>query len=360
MPEGAMVAGAAPVMRRKTSYAALAVSTALLASCSGSDDVELGTDWKGSQTYVTAIVSGHTVVVGINPVAHHAQALAVVPQKDGDDDVLAPQLGQSADGTWWLSTPRDGDRPDRLFTLNTARQTLDEKDDTERLRELVPGKSLVAAVHGSPGHDQGAATADGKTTSVLVRDAKTWKKVRDVRVPGSVTLAASDPSSDTVCLATGQGSGMKVSVLDLATGRTRQAGQAGGVQVQQLACPAGTPVLAGTPTRNNRGTTVKVTLKNADGATVVSAVGGRVDAVQASKNTVVVAVNIGEDSDLIELDRGSGRELRRVTVKGMDSSSLLRHTRDGWVMISDDTATVVDLDKRTSQTFDLPGTLTSF
>jgi len=351
-------------MRRKTSYAALAVSAALLASCSPSDDVELGTDWKGSQTFVTASVSGHTVVVGINPEAHHAQALAVVPRKDGDDDVQAPQLVQLADGTWWLSTPRNGERPDRLFTLNTARHALDEKDDTERterLRELVPGKSLVAAVHDSSGRSvQGAATADSETTSVLVRDAKTRKKVRDVQVPGSVTLAASDPSSDMVCLATGQGSGMKVSVLDLTTGRTRQVGEAGGVQVQQLACPAGTPVLAGTPTRISQGTTVKVTLKNADEATVVSAAGGRVDAVQASKNTVVVAVNIGEDSDLIELDRRSGRELRRVTVKGMDSSSLLRHTRDGWVMVSDNTATVVDLGKGTSRTFNLPGTLTSF
>ncbi|MCD9880180.1 hypothetical protein [Streptomyces guryensis] len=132
------------------------------------------------------------------------------------------------------------------------------------------------------------------------------------------------------------------------------------MQVQQLACPAGTPVLAGTPTRNSQETTVKVTLKNADEATVVSAVGGRVDALQASKNTVVIAVNFGEDSDLIELDRRSGRELRRVTVKGMDSSSLLRHTRDGWVMVSDNTAAVVDLNKGTSRTFDLPGTLTSF
>ncbi|WRZ91612.1 hypothetical protein OHB54_22565 [Streptomyces sp. NBC_01007] len=347
-------------MRHKTSYAALVVSAALLASCSGSDDVELGTDWKGSQTFVTASVSGHTVVVGINPEAHHAQALAVVPQQDGDDDVLAPQLVRLADGTWWLSTPREGERPDRLFTLDTARHALDEKDGTERLRELVPSKSLIAAVHDSSGGDQGAATADSETTSVVVRDAKTWKKVRDVRIPGSVTLAASDPSSDTVCLATGQGSDMKAGVLDLTTGRTRQVGEAGGVQVQQLACPAGTPVLAGTPTRSSLGTTEEVTLKNAYEATVVSAVGGRVDAVQASKNTVVVAVNFGKDSDLIELDRGSGRELRRVTVKGMDSSSLLRHTRDGWVMVSDNTAAVVDLDKGTSETFDLPGTLTSF
>lgn len=352
-----------PVKRRKTSYAALAVSTALLASCSGcsgSDEVTLGTDWKGSQTFVTASVSGHTVVVGIDPAAHHAQALAVVPKKDGDDDVLAPQLVQLADGTWWLSTPRKGERPDRFFTLDTARHALDEKDDTERLRELVPGRSLVAAVHDSSGSGRRAAAADSGTTGVLVRDAKTWKKVRDVRVPGPVTLAASDPSSDTVCLTAGQGSDMKASVLDLTNGRTRQIGKADGVQVQQLACPAGTPVLAGTPTRNSPGTTVKVTLRNTDGATVVSAAGGRVDAVQASKTTVVVAVNIGEDSDLIELDRGNGRELRRVTVEGMDSSSLLRHTRDGWVMVSDNTAAVVDLDKGTSRTFDLPGTLTSF
>jgi hypothetical protein len=351
------------VTRRKTSYAALAVSAALLASCSGcsgADEVELGTDWKGSQTFVTANVSGHTVVVGINPEAHHAQALAVVPRQDGDDDVLAPQLVRLADGTWWLSTPRKGERPDRLFTLNTARHGLDEKDGTERLRELVPGRSLVAAVPDSSGSDQRAATAGSEATGVLVRDAKTWKKVRDVRVPGPVTLAASDPSSDTVCLATGQGSGMKASVLDLTTGRTRQVGQAGGVQVQQLACPAGTPVLVGTPTRNNLRTTVKLTLRNVGGATVVSAVGGRVDAVQASKNIVVVALNIGEDSDLIELDRSSGRELRRVTVKGMDSSSLLRDTQDGWVMVSDNTAAVVDLDKGTSRTFGLPGTLTSF
>ncbi|MEV6836726.1 hypothetical protein AB0N17_19830 [Streptomyces sp. NPDC051133] len=347
-------------MRRKTSYAALAVSAALLTSCSGPSGVELGTDWKGSQTFVTASVSGHTVVVGINPEAHHAQALAVVPQKDGDDDALAPQLVQLADGTWLLSTHREEGRPDRLFTLNTARHALDEKNATERLSELVPGKSLVATLHDSSGSDKDAATAGSKTTGVLVRDAKTWKKVRDVQVPGPVTLAASDPSSDSVCLATGQGSDVKASVLDLTTGRTRQAGEAGGVQVQQLACPGGTPVLAGTPTRNRQEATVKLTLKNAGGTTVVSAVGGRVDALQASKNTVVIAVNFGEDSDLIDLDRRSGRELRRVTVKGMDSSSLLRHTRDGWVMVSDDTAAVVDLNKGTSRTFSLPGTLTSF
>ncbi|MEV6480392.1 hypothetical protein [Streptomyces sp. NPDC051576] len=342
-----------PVMRRKMPYAALAVSAALFASCSGcsgTDDVKLGTDWKGSQTFVTASVSGQTVLVGIDPEAHHAQALAVVPRKVGDDDVRAPQLVRSADGTWWLSTPRKGERPDRLFTLDTGRHALAERTDdtTERQRELVPGKSLVAAVRGSSG-----------STSVLVRDARTWKKVRDVRVPGSVTLAASDPSSDTVCLATGQGSDTKVRVLDLTTGRTRQAGGSGGVQVQQLACQAGTPVLVGTPAGNSRGSTMKVTLGQANETTVVSVDGGRVDAVQASKSTVVVAVNRGQDSDLVELDRTSGRELRHVAVKGMDNSYLLRHTRDGWVMVSDNTAAVVDLDKGTSQTFDLPGTLTS-
>lgn len=349
--------------RHKTSYAALAVSAALLTSCcgcSGADDVELGTDWKGSQTFVTASVSGYTVVVGINPGAHHAQALAVVPKKVGDDDVLAPQLVRLADGTWWLSTPRKGERPDRSFTLDTARHALAEKDDTERLRQLVPGRSLVAAVHDSSGGGRDAAAADGGTTGVQIRDAKTWKKVRDVRVPGPVTLAASDPSSDTVCLATGQGSDVKASVLDLTTGRTRQVGEAAGVRVQQLACPAGTPVLAGTPARIGRGTALKVTLRNADGAAVLSADGGRVDAVQASKDTVVVAVSTGQDSDLVELDRRTGRELRRATVEGMDSSSLLRNTRDGWVMVSDNTAAVVDLDKGTSRTFDLPGTLTSF
>ncbi|OIJ85491.1 hypothetical protein, partial [Streptomyces colonosanans] len=312
-----------PVMRRRTSYVALALSAALVASCSSSDDVKLGTDWKGSQTFVTASVSGKTVVVGINPEAHHAQALAVVPKKDGDDDVLAPQLVRFADGRWWLSTPRKGESPDRLFMLNTAQHTLDDKGDTDRLRELVPGKSLVAAVYGASGSDQDAATTGRQSTSVLVRDAKTWKKVREVRVPQAVTLTASDPSSDTVCLATGQGSGTKVSVLDLTTGRTRPVGGTGGVQVQQMACPAGTPVLAGAPAGGSQGSTVKVTLKHADKATVVSAVGGRVDAVDATQDTVVVAVNRGQDSDLIELDRASGRELRRVAVKGMDNSFLL-------------------------------------
>ncbi|MFF8591157.1 hypothetical protein ACF061_06880 [Streptomyces sp. NPDC015220] len=349
-----------PLVRRRMSYTALAVSAAVLASCSASGDVELGTDWEGSQTFVTASVSGRTVVVGINPSARHAQALAVVPEKDGDDDVRAPQLVRSADGTWWLSTPRKGERPDRLFTLDTARHVLDEKGDTGRLRELVPGKSLVAAVHGSPEGGRSAAEAGRESTGVLVRDARTWKGVRSTRVPGPVTLTASDPSSDTVCLATGQGADTEVSVLDLTTGRTGRAVRSAGLQVQQLACPAGTPVLAGSPAGNGPGATVEVTLRRADGATVVSVDGGRVDALQASGGTVAVAVNRGQDSDLVELDRASGRELGRVTVTGMDNSYLLRHTRDGWVMVSDSTATVVDLSGGTFWTFGLPGTLTSF
>ncbi|NED31364.1 hypothetical protein [Streptomyces sp. SID8499] len=343
---------------RKTSYAALVASIALLASCSAAQDIEVGSDWKGSETFVTARVSGRTVVVGIDPAARHAQTLAVVPRADGDDDVAAPQLVRSGDGTWWLSLPGEGGHGDRLFRLDPARHALEERGSIGQQTELVPGRRLLATVPAADGPG-GPGAAGRRTAEVLVRDAKTWKRVRGARVPGPVTLTAPDPSGDSVCLAAGEDDGMEVSVLDLATGRVRRAGRSPGVQVQQLACAAGVPVLAGSPAADGGGTAVRAALSHVDGATVVSVTGGRVDAVQATEGTVVLAVNRGQDSDLVELDRASGRELRRVTADGVDDSYLLRPTRSGWLMVSDDTATVVDLTGGTSHTFDLPGPLTS-
>ncbi|MDF3301026.1 hypothetical protein [Streptomyces tropicalis] len=348
---------------RSAACAALAVCSVALTGCSGSDGVSLGHDWKGSETFVTANVSGHTVVVGIDPAARHAQSLAVVPSEDGDDDVLAPQLVQFADGRWMLTTPRKGNRPDRFFEVDPAAGRLEEKaHGTDRLRQLAPGSRLVAAVYGVSSGGGGAqtATAGGDSTSVLVHDAATWRTVREARAPGAVALAASDPGSDTLCVTSGEGADARASVVDLGTGRVTAAGTAGGVQVQQLACPGGKPVLVGTPAAPGRTARATLTRRRAGAATVVTVDGGRVDAAEASGNTLVAAVNTGDDTDLVAYDTAAGREVHRVHIRGMDNSLLLRHTRSGWLLVSDDTATVVDLDRGTARTFGLPGTLTSF
>ncbi|WP_369247554.1 hypothetical protein [Streptomyces sp. R41] len=335
---------------------ALGTTAALTTACSGPGGVDLGTDWKGSSTFALAKVNGLVTVVGINPDKSRAQSLAVVPQQADDDDSISPHIVRLADGRWLLTVPRKGGKPDRRYEIDRKDHTLDGMTGDERLRRILPGKTLVAEVAGLPDTKAASGTAD---SSVLVRDPADWTTERELKVPGTVTLAASDAASDTVCLGSGSGTGTKISAARLTDGRITSVRVPSGLDVQDLACPSGHPVVVGSPASGAPGKSgaVKVALRRDADATAVSVDGGRADAVAATGSSIVVAVAAGGDTELVEVDATTGKELHRARVKGLTGSLDLTHTSAGWLVYAENTVTRVDLTTGKAKRFDLPGTL---
>ncbi|GGU32760.1 hypothetical protein [Streptomyces lavendofoliae] len=330
---------------------------AVTAACSGPGGVDLGTDWKGSRTFALANVDGLVTVVGINPDKPRAESLAVVPQQADDDDAVSPQLVELAGGRWVVTVPRKGGKPDRRYELDVEDHTLDGMSGDGRLRRILPGKTLVAEVAGLPD----GKSADGAArSSVLVRDPARWTTERELTVPGTVDFAASDRASDTVCLGSstedGSRAGTRVSVADLAGGKVTPVPVPSGLDVKDLACPSGHPVIVGSPASAKSGG-IKVSLDRTTSATVVTVDGGRVDAVAATDTSIVVAAAAGNDTELVELDAAGGKELRRARVEDLAASSAITPTSAGWLVYAEESVTRVNLTTGETKRFDLPGTL---
>ncbi|MFD5266958.1 hypothetical protein [Streptomyces sp. NPDC058335] len=346
-------------VRTPLSVAALAATAALLATaCSGPGGVDLGTDWKGASAFALAEVDGLVTVVGVNADKSRAESLAVVPQQADDDRAVGPQIVELADGRWLVTVPRKGGKPDRRYLVNRADHTLDGLRGDERLRRVLPGRTLVAEVAGLP--DAKSASGSPEST-VLVRNPADWSTRREVKVPGTIGLAASDPASDTVCLGSGSGSGSgtRVTVVRLTDGEVTTVAGPAGLDVTGLACPAGRPVVVGSPAEGASGASGKVRVSvtgNAAG-TAVSVDGGRADAVAATGTSIVVAAATGGDTDLVEVDAGTGEELRRARVEGLAGAQHLTRTATGWLVYGEDSVTRVDLGSGATERFDLPGTL---
>ncbi|WP_050514427.1 hypothetical protein [Streptomyces rimosus] len=348
--------GRRPVSPVRTALllAALGSTAALTTACSaGPAGVELGDDWEGSKTFALAEVDGLVTVVGINPDRPGAQSLAAVPQQADDDDAVSPHIAQLADGRWVVTVPRKDDKPDRRYVVNRKDHTLDGMAGDERLRRILPGKTLVGEVAGLPD----TKAADGApASSVLVRDPADWSTKRELKVPGTIGFAASDPSSDTVCLGSGSDTRPRISVANLSDGKVTPVAVPDGLDVKALACRAGHPVIAGSDPSGKSGR-VKVSVTAGADATTVSVNGGRVDAVRATGSSIVVAAAKGKDTELVEVDATSGKELHRARVKDLAASLNITPTSAGWLVYTENTVTRVNLTTGETKQFDLPGTL---
>ncbi|MDF6044305.1 hypothetical protein LRD69_19625 [Streptomyces sp. JH14] len=327
-------------------------TAALTTACSGPGGVDLGNDWQGSRTFALADVDGLVTVVGINPDKPRAESLVVVPQQADDDDAISPHIVELADGRWLLTVPRKGGKPDRRYEIDRKDHTLDGMTGDERLRRILPGKSLVAEVAGLPDTKSASGAAE---SSVLVRDPANWTTKRVIKVPGIIDLAASDPASDTICLGSDSG-GTRISVADLANGRVTSVSVPKGLDVKDLACPSGHPVIVGSPAAGRSGD-VKVSLTRSAAETVVRVDGGRVDAVAATGSSLVVAVATGNDTELVEVDSASGKELHRARTKDLAASLNITPSSTGWLVYTENTVTRVNLATGEAKRFDLPGTL---
>ncbi|MFD7668990.1 hypothetical protein [Streptomyces sp. NPDC059788] len=333
--------------------AALGATAALTTACGGPGGVELGDDWEGSKTFALAKVDGLVTVVGINPDKAHAESLAAVPQHSDDDDAVSPHIARLADGRWVVTVPRKDERPDRRYLVNRKDRTLDGMTGDERLRRIIPGKTLVGEVAGLPD----ARTANGGPAStVLVRDPAGWQTKRELKVAGTIGFAASDPSSDTICLGSDEDSHTKISVANLTDGKVTPVAVPDGMDVKALACKAGHPVVAGSDPAGKSGR-AKVSVNSGADVTTLSVSGGRVDAVQATGSSIVVAAARGKDTELVEVDATSGKELHRAVVKDLAASSDITPTSAGWLVYAEDTVTRVNLATGETKRFDLPGTL---
>ncbi|WP_282702884.1 hypothetical protein [Streptomyces sp. CC219B] len=323
---------------------ALCSTLALTAACAGPGGVELGHDWRGATTFALARVDGLVTVVGVNARAGRAESLVVVPQQADDTDAVSPGIVELADGRWLLGVPRDGGGPDRRYVINRTDHVLDGMAGDERLRRVLPGKNLVAEVPGLPDR--------AGTSGVLVKDPSDWSTRRELRIPGTIGLAASDPGTDTVCLADGD---RQVHVVDMHDGETTPVPVPTDLEIMDLACPSGRPVVVGA--RSSASGPLRTDLTRTDTATTVSVAGGRPDAVAATGSSIVLAVSTGQDTEIVELDAVSGKQLHRARVEGVAAALALTPTPAGWLLYTERTVTRVDLATGRTKRFDLPGIL---
>ncbi|MFE7648194.1 hypothetical protein [Streptomyces phaeoluteigriseus] len=73
---------------------------------------------------------------------------------------------------------------------------------------------------------------------------------------------------------------------------------------------------------------VNATWRDTDAGAVVSVTGGRVDAVAATGSSLLLAVATGDDSEIVELDTTTGKELHRAGVKGSPRPAARPRHRD--------------------------------
>jgi hypothetical protein len=106
---------------------------------------------------------------------------------------------------------------------------------------------------------------------------------------------------------------------------------------------------------------VRTTVTRTSAATTVSVTGGRVDGVAATTATtdssIVLAVAVGDDTELIEIDTDTGKEHHRARIKRMTASLGLTPTPSGWLLYTEHTVTHVNLTTGRTADFDLPGPL---
>lgn len=330
--------------------AALGGLAVLAAACSGPGGAELGKDWAGATTFALTRVDGLVTVVGINPHRARAESLAVVPQQSDDTEAVSPHIVQLADGRWLVTVPRGGSGPDRRYLVNRKDHVLDSLPDDERLRRVLPGRTLVAEVAGLPDTKSAQQVT---ASSVLVKDPSRWTTKRELKIPGTIGLAASDPASDRICL----GNDSKIFTADLISGEVTPVAVPSGLDVENLACPAGHPLIVGGTSSSTSGP-VKATLTRAVAHTAVSVSGGRVDAVAATGSSVLIAAATDSgDTEMLELDTTTGKELHRARVKGVAASLDVAATSTGWLLYTEQTVTRVTPTTPRTTTFPLPGTL---
>ncbi|PRH79641.1 hypothetical protein C6N75_08355 [Streptomyces solincola] len=315
--------------------------------------MDLGHDWKRASTFALAKVDGLVTVVGINPEKPEAQSLVVVPQQADDDDAVSPHIAHLADGRWILTVPRKNGKPDRRYEINRSEHTLDALTGDERLSRTLPGSSLLAEVAGLP---DGKSPSGEPESSVLVKNPNGWTTTRKLKIPGTIDFAASDSASDTICLGSSSNSATKVSTVNLADGSINFAPVPAGLTVGGLACPAGHPVIAGSPARGTADE-VSVALTRHPAATAITVDGGRLDAIAATHSSLVIAAAQGNDTELVEVNAATGQELHRARIKDLAASLNITHTASGWLVYAEDTVTRVNLTTGKTRQFALPGPL---
>ncbi|POX39034.1 hypothetical protein C3486_20375 [Streptomyces sp. Ru73] len=346
--------------------AAAGLLTALAATACSVEPggVELGKDWKGARAFALSEVDGQLTVIGVNPVKGKAEPLVVVPSQADDNDTLAPQIVRLADGRWMISVPRKGGKPDRLYALDRKDHSVAVQGaGVESLHGLFPARSRVAAVPGLPDEDTHGGKGTGGPSAILVQNPADWTTDRTVRVPGTVSLAASSRGSDTLCVTRDAADGKgrtRVSTVGLTDGKVTEAAAAPeGFTVQQLACADGTPVLAGAGSTQGKTSagSGRLDVAHKDGNVIVTADGGRVDQLAVDGDTLVAAVFHKDHERLVTLDMTSGKETHRVTLPGLTDAAGLQHTERGWLALSDEGAVLTDPASGATKKIGLPGKL---
>ena len=327
--------------------AAAATLLPLLGACDPGG-VTLGDDWSGSQLFVLAKVDGLTTVVGINPVARHAEPLAVIPSRSDDDAVVSPGITRLSDGRWLVTIPRTKGAPSTVYAVDTQSHGL------TGVGTLSNGHTLLAAGGSALGLAGTTGSGAGKGQALLL-DPASWRQQSARTLPLAATLAAGGAHG--ACIAQVGTADTQVAVLDPA-----RAGTVGaittlkGVQAQALDCAAGHPTVAARAAGASTGKpTVTVTHQGA--VTLVTASGGDIARVADTAQGILAAVVVPQGVELIRMSADGTRELGRVSIGSLTGVDGMAAAGSTEVLTHDTTVATVDLTDSTVRSFSLPGTL---
>ncbi|WP_037601617.1 hypothetical protein [Streptacidiphilus rugosus] len=331
--------------RAALATAATATMLPLLGACDPGG-VSLGNDWSGAQVFVLAKVNGLTTVVGIDPRAHRAEPLAVVPSQSDDDDVLSPRITRLTDGRWMVTIPKKNGHASTVYAVDTAGHGL------TGVGTLPSGHTLLGAGSAAVGLAS-SATSSTSHGQALVLDPASLHQREALVPPFDATLASGGPGG--ACIAQVSNTDTRVSTLDPARLTFSPAASLNGFQAQALDCASGQLAVGG----STNGATGKVTLHvtHQGPATVVAASTGDIARIASTPQGLLAAVVLPQGVELIRLSPDGQRELGRTSISGLSGVDGMTSASGTEILTHDTMAAAVNLTDGTVSTFSLPGTL---
>ncbi|HET6153931.1 MAG TPA: hypothetical protein VFE15_13335 [Marmoricola sp.] len=319
---------------------ALALALVVFTACSGPSGVDVSHDWSGIDGFLLMKVDGLVTVTGIDSVRGRARPMIVIPSRSDDDDVLAPQIARSSDGTALITRPRTSSTG-VLYRIGIG------DPSAERVGTVADGSRIYPWAGGWV-----EVAPRGSGSLVRVLDAR-LHEIRSVTVPIALDQVATD-GADHVCLASG-GTTPRGSSVDLvsATVSRSTAVTAGGI----LGCVSGRPVVV--IARDASGTRPmpaagSVHLVRGPTAEVQLPV-GRIDGVVASGDDLYAVVGIGSKLVALDIDLGAGTVGTAIDLTGLVAADDLYIAAQSLVVADGDNATILDLATDHVTRVSLPG-----
>jgi len=321
--------------RRVSVIMAAAVVALVLTACSRSATVELSSDWSHLIGYTNVSVDDRMLVVGIDPAAGEARALADVPTPPDGNPVESGPVSRNGAGQTVVVQPTDSGAG--------VAYRVDRGSATATEVASLPG--------GGPLYPRRGGWADTASkqgvTQVTLRDSA-FAATGTFRISAPSELGATD-GGHLLCLAGRAGHRYVVTTIDLTTHGTVASAHVS-AKPDDVACIDGHPLIA----YARPGLAAPGVTRLASGASAAALRGEVVDAIVVDGHTAIAVVDSQETTALELIAPRSGKVTELATVPGIAVVDAFLSGRT-LVLIGDGRAVTFDLRTHESRSFPLPG-----